>query len=159
MSEPSDAESVQRSTSARWIIAALAVVAACAIAGVLLYRKPLPPPQDIASDALLRTGHALYHTRCVSCHGPTGRGDGPIAKSAGPTPVGDLTAGNWKHGDSPEKVLDVITHGVRGTSMSAWDTAFNPEELRALAAFVFHLGGRAVPSVYRVDNTQPAQLR
>src|SRR5688572_1831254 len=43
----------------------------------LLRRPAGPPPVDIAADALLVEGRSNYLSRCVSCHGATGRGDGP----------------------------------------------------------------------------------
>ena len=138
---------------ALWLMAGFASLVITITAFVMLYPRALPPPGDVvAADPLLRQGHELYHTRCVSCHGVTGRGDGPIAKMAGPTRVGDLTDKQWKHGERPDEVLNVIARGVRDTSMSGWSGTFNEAELRALAAFVFHLGGRSIPREYRVDD-------
>ncbi|MBM4259473.1 MAG: cytochrome c [Deltaproteobacteria bacterium] len=34
-------------------------------------REPSPPP----------TGAVLYQQYCASCHGPTGKGNGPVAAS------------------------------------------------------------------------------
>jgi mono/diheme cytochrome c family protein len=141
-----------------FLLLLLGIVAALAVAAALLYQKPVPPPsEEIANDPLLAQGYTLYHQRCVSCHGERGRGDGPIAKSASPTPVGDLTDNVWKHGDRPEQVLTVIANGVKGTSMSGWSGTFRAEELRALGAYVFYLAGRDVPAHYRVVSATPGR--
>jgi mono/diheme cytochrome c family protein len=136
---------------ARGMLAALAVVAvlvAQAIAGgSLLNRRPGGGAggDGADADALAARGKELYEFRCVSCHGKSGVGDGPIARSLTGPPPGDLTDDEWKHGDAPSQVLAVITKGVDGTMMAGWDTAFNPDELRALAAYTYRLAGRDVP--------------
>jgi mono/diheme cytochrome c family protein len=141
-----------RTTAALWLFVGLGLLLFLMLAFALFYRKPVPPvPESIAGDELLVLGHELYHSRCVSCHGVAGRGDGPIAKTAGATPPGDLTAERWKHGDSPQQVLLVISKGVRGTGMSGWSGTFDERELRAVAAFVFHLGQKEIPSEYRAE--------
>ncbi len=111
--------------------------------------EPGPPPEEIADDPLLAEGHRLYQMRCVSCHGATGRGDGPIAESIGPNKPGNLASGEFKHGDQPEQVLGVIANGVPGTNMAGWRDAFDEDERRALAAYVYYLAGKEVPAVLR----------
>jgi mono/diheme cytochrome c family protein len=133
------------------MLAALAVVAvlvALAIAGgSLLNRRPGVGGGAGGGDAatLAEQGKQLYEFRCVSCHGKSGVGDGPIARSLTGPPPGDLTDDDWKHGDAPDQVLAVITKGIDDTMMAGWDTAFNPDELRALAAYTYRLAGRDVP--------------
>lgn len=115
-----------------------------------LLQKPIgPPPADIASDALLVQGREVYLSRCVSCHGPKGRGDGPIAKGLSGPPPGDLTDAKWKHGDSPDQVLQVVIQGVKDTSMPGWRGTLSPGELKAVSGYVFYLAGRTVPETFR----------
>lgn len=40
-----------------------------------------------ANDGNLATGKALFETNCATCHGATGRGDGPAAKGLVPPPA------------------------------------------------------------------------
>ncbi|RUL87533.1 c-type cytochrome [Tautonia sociabilis] len=130
------------------IAVAAVLILAALTAGLVANRRPAGDPGALAggdAEALVAEGKRLYDWRCVSCHGPSGRGDGPIARSLqGPGP-GDLTDDEWTHGDAPDQVLAVITKGVPDTQMAGWDTAFNPDELRALAAYMYRLAGREVP--------------
>jgi cytochrome c oxidase cbb3-type subunit III len=135
-----------------WIFVALcAIVAAGALSFYALRPKPSPPPAEIAADALLVEGRTLFLERCVSCHGASGRGDGPIAKGLAGPPPGDLTDAEWKHGDQPAQVLAVLTKGVQDTAMPGWTGTYKPHELRALAAYTYYLAGRSVPPELRND--------
>jgi cytochrome c oxidase cbb3-type subunit III len=127
------------------------VMAAGVIAFYALSPKPSPPPAEIASDAFLVEGRELYLQRCVSCHGASGRGDGPIAKSLAGPPPGDLTDDTWKHGDKPNQVLAVVARGVKDTAMSGWAGVYRPEQVRALAAYTYYLAKRPVPPELRKD--------
>jgi mono/diheme cytochrome c family protein len=130
----------------------LALLALCAggVASVALFRThPSPPPAAIAGEPLLAEGHAVYLARCVSCHGETGRGDGPIAGQLPPPPVGDLADAEWKHGDRPDQVRAVVAQGVPETAMPGWKTTLTERELRGVTAYVYYLAGRPVPRALR----------
>jgi mono/diheme cytochrome c family protein len=86
--------------------------------------QPKPEPQAVARGAI------IYGRYCVSCHGKTGRGDGPLAADLKVT-VPDLTTLATRHsGRFPlERVQRVIESGepVRGhgsSDMPAWGDAF-----------------------------------
>lgn len=108
----------------------------------LLKGPPTPPPSEIVGNPLLVEGREVFLSRCVSCHGASGRGDGPIAKALPGPPAGDLTDGQWKHGDRPEDVLRVVREGVPNTSMAAWGRILSPRETEAVVAYARFLGGR-----------------
>jgi mono/diheme cytochrome c family protein len=89
------------------------------------------------SDAACAQGMDLgkneYLRSCVSCHGETGKGDGPVAKSL-PKPPGDLTKlAKNNNGVFPiSRVYDVIDgrmqvimHGTR--EMPVWGDVFRRE--------------------------------
>ena len=135
--------------SRRIFFGMLALIAGAALSYNLLKTSASPPPPEIASDTLLVEGRELYLARCVSCHGPSGKGDGPIAKGLSGPPVGNFTDATWKHGDRPEQVLAIVSKGVPNTAMPGWTGTFGPRELRAVSAYVFYLAGRKVPSEYR----------
>ena len=136
----------------RWVVAGLVgLVAASWAAFRWLDAPPAPPPAAIAGDPTLVRGREIYRERCISCHGPEGRGDGPLAKGlAGPAPR-NLAADPWKHGDAPGQVVAVLRDGVRDSAMPAWGGIYEPPDLRAVAAYVYHLAGRPVPADLRAQ--------
>jgi len=110
-----------------------------------------PPPADIAKDPLLVIGRDLYLSRCVSCHGERGRGDGPLAKGlSGPKPR-DFSGEAWRHGDQPEQAIDVVARGVPNTSMPGWSSSYSPSEIRGVTAYVYYLAGKPVPEALRTS--------
>jgi mono/diheme cytochrome c family protein len=127
----------------------LVLAAGGLVAFWMLSKPPPPPPPEVARDPQLTQGRAIYLGRCATCHGNSGRGDGPIAGSLLGAPVGDLTDDNWKHGDHPDQVLDVINRGVPDTRMEGWSRVLDPPELRAIAAYVYYLAKRPVPAELR----------
>ena len=126
---------------------------ALGLGGMLAFYALKPPtvptPIEIASDPLLVEGRAIFLGRCISCHGPTGKGDGPLAKSLTGPPVGDLTSAKWKHGDTADEVQAVIANGVANAQMPGWKSAIAPSEIAAVSAYVYFLAGREVPAALR----------
>lgn len=118
-----------------------------------------PPPKEIAGDALLVQGREVFLDRCVSCHGVSGRGDGPISRGLKGPPPGDLTDREWKHGDKPEQVYEVVCQGVKNTSMPGWLGTLGPERSTAVAAYVYYLAGRNVPEPLRRSSTKSSNMK
>jgi cytochrome c oxidase cbb3-type subunit 3 len=135
-----------------WIFVCLALLV---VAGVLAFTwlqpSASPPPKEIADDPLLVRGRVVFLDRCASCHGATGVGDGPTAKGLAGPPVGNLTDAKWKHGDAPEQVLAVIKGGVKESQMPGWGNLIRAGDVKAVAAYVYHLARRPVPEVLRAD--------
>ena len=81
-------------------------------------------------------GAMLYQGYCASCHGPTGRGDGPIAPSlnVGMQDLRTIAARNG--GSFPEILIETIIDGTRerpahGTpGMPVWGWAFYTAEAK-----------------------------
>jgi mono/diheme cytochrome c family protein len=99
-------------------------------------------------------GRKTYARYCVSCHGPQGKGDGPLAKELR-VPVPDLTTLAARNGGTfpYDRVVRVVTKGseVRGhgtDDMPAWGPAFRrtdgieapvDEAIRKLAQYLWSL--------------------
>ena len=121
-----------------------------ALVFALLAQSSPTPPSEIADDPTLARGFEIYSLRCVSCHGPSGRGDGPLSKGlAGPAPR-NLVEDAWKYGEAPEQVVAVLENGIKDSAMPAWGGIYGRTDLGAIAAYVYHLAGRSVPAKLRV---------
>lgn len=88
-----------------------------------------------AADYVAMSGEQLYSRFCASCHGATGRGDGPVASSF-KVEVPDLTliarrASGVYPRDRIEKIIDgryvIAAHGSR--TMPVWGEDFSRLEL------------------------------
>jgi hypothetical protein len=64
--------------------------------------------QDYPPD--LSRGKAVYERHCLSCHGTSGRGDGPAAASLRVAPANFQRFGSFLKSD--EELLRTIEHGV-----------------------------------------------
>lgn len=103
---------------------------AVAVIGVVLYSRaiaaPVAPP-DIRSlrspfppdAASLAHGKAIYDQQCVACHGPTGRGDGPLGRSLRPRPA-DFRD-HMAAGHTDGELFNWVANGVPETAMPAYD--------------------------------------
>jgi mono/diheme cytochrome c family protein len=131
------------------LLGMLGLLAGALVAYFLLKPDAVPPPPEIAGDPVLARGHEIYLERCVSCHGPRGRGDGPIARNLPGPPPRNLVEEPWKHGDRPEQVLAVLENGVKDAQMPAFAGIFGPDDLKAVAAYVYRIAGRPVPDALR----------
>lgn len=137
---PSPAQAV------RWVVGCIAgLLLLGALAFAWLLQASPPPPAAIAADPLLVRGFEIYSARCVSCHGTSGRGDGPIAKGLSGPPPRNLVEDRWKYGDAPGQVLAVLNNGIKDSAMPAWGGTYEPPDLKAVAAYVYHLAERPIP--------------
>lgn len=137
--------------ASRWIfLGFLGLIAGGGLAYWLLSDRLIPPPPaDIATDPTLARGFTVYRERCLGCHGETGEGNGPTARAlAGPHP-GDFTAASWKYGDNPREVLALIQRGAAGSAMPGFQGLEEESALRAVTAYILHLGGRPIPEFLR----------
>ena len=138
------------SSSGRWV--ALGMAGLLGVALVAYQGLKAPPeavPAEVAADPLLARGREIYQERCVSCHGPRGRGNGPLASGLPGPRVRNLAGEPWKHGDRPEDVLLVLENGVKDAQMPAWGGTYGPDDLKAVAAYVYHLAARPIPEGLR----------
>jgi high-affinity iron transporter len=91
-------------------------------------------------------GKSLYAANgCGTCHGLTGRGDGPIAKTLTPPPRDFRDAAAFKNGTDPSSVANTIATGLTrdGGQMQSY-FHLSDRERHLLARFVISL--RDAPS-------------
>ena len=71
----------------------------------------------------------LYNTNCQICHGAGGTGSPLMAGSA-------FVGRKWKHGTTPQAIVNTITNGVPQTAMLPFKGRLSPAEISALATLV-----------------------
>jgi len=83
-------------------------------------------------------GHQLFSTNCSSCHGAAGLGDGVAAKSLSTAPpaIGNRAATPTLTG---ALAFNVVSVGVRGTSMPAFATTLTAQQRWNIVNYVFAL--------------------
>jgi len=85
--------------------------------------NPIPPNRES-----IAAGQAIYRTQCLQCHGPTGRGDGPVGLTLIPPPA-DLYQ-HTQPGVHPDgRLYNWITNGVAPDSqMPAFKDILSDED-------------------------------
>ena len=115
------------------------------IAGLLLLPAIMAYPvfaQGKTAPAASESGKALYVDKCAHCHGVEGAGDGSAAENLLPKPR-DFTRGVYKirsteSGNVPtdQDLYDIISNGMPGSSMPAWDKLLSEDERWSLVAHI-----------------------
>ena len=85
---------------------------------------------------------ALFSANCSMCHGPSGKGDGPLAKNLTPEPT-NFTDEERATNRSLMGLFDAVSNGIEDTPMVAF-TQFNEQQRWSLA---FYVGSLAFQSV------------
>ena len=96
------------------------------------------PHQFAAGDEA--AGEALYAEHCAQCHGEQGDGQGVMADLLDPRPR-DFTRGIYKirltpQGELPsdEDLFHIVSRGMPGTSMPAWQELLTEQQIWQLVA-------------------------
>jgi cytochrome c oxidase cbb3-type subunit III len=84
-------------------------------------------PHDAAKAA---AGQPLF-TTCAACHGSEGKGNPALGAP-------NLTDKIWLHGGKVEEIERTIGGGRQG-AMPAWSKRLSEDQVRVLAAYVYHL--------------------
>jgi putative copper resistance protein D len=101
--------------------------------------NPFPPtPDSIAA------GQLLFQANCQPCHGPGGRGDGPVGLTLNPRPV-DLTLHTVPGIHTDGQLFLWISDGYPGSQMPAFRSALSDEQRWHVVNFIRTLTGRPVP--------------
>jgi cytochrome c553 len=84
----------------------------------------------------------IFESRCVACHGPEGRGDGPAASNLNPKPR-DFHNRKWQKSIDDATIARAIVYGGSSVGVSG-QMASNPDledEPGVVAALVEHVRG------------------
>jgi len=121
------------------------VVLITAAAGGPKVVEPLPsrPPS-------LARGAVVYRERCSACHGESGRGDGPKAKSLKGPPPANLTDPAVMGNKSLLDIFRRIAVGTPGTAMPEFAEDVSAEDRWAVASYVaaMQYGGSATAAIF-----------
>lgn len=118
----------------------LVLVLAAFVASVVPYyvteaRAPNNPFES--TPEVLAAGKTIYQQNCVACHGITGRGDGPAARSLPGLP-GDFTAPHFAtHTDT--QIYGWIRDGKPATAMPAFNSKLNDEQIWQAITYIRQL--------------------
>jgi cytochrome c oxidase cbb3-type subunit 3 len=87
---------------------------------------------ELSKDAaVLKSGQALFATRCPPCHGDAGQG------LVGP----NLTDEFWLHGGKVQDVFKTIKYGVPEKGMIAWEKSMSAQQIADITNYVMSLRG------------------
>ena len=94
--------------------------------------QPAPDTSAVAADPVAH-GKQVYQARCVLCHGPEGKGDGPASAALNPKPR-NHTDGTYMKSRTDEELLAVI-HNGKG-AMPAWKAVLSEQEMQDVLKYV-----------------------
>jgi mono/diheme cytochrome c family protein len=130
-----------------------------------------PPPATLGAPAAVARGLELYQMlECTTCHGSSGRGDGPSAAQLPPDVWGnpqrpfDFTKGRLKSGPTVQDIYRTFMTGVGGTAMPSYADIFGEpdgENIREgdawnLVSYILSLRAPAPGAVAAAAETTPA---
>ncbi len=102
-----------------------------------------PVPEAFAAAGNAKNGEAIYQKKCWWCHGKKGEANGPAAKFLIPPPR-DFSLGMYKYRSSAPKadlvrdedLFKIITKGMPGTGMPAWEDVIKEQDRWDLVAYI-----------------------
>ncbi|GBD27618.1 hypothetical protein HRbin30_02970 [bacterium HR30] len=98
------------------------------------------------SEAAMKEAKEIWQTRCATCHGTGGKGDGPAGAALNPKPR-DLTSEEWQKSVTDDYIEKIIVGGGQAVGKSPLmaanpDLAGKPEVVRGLTRVVRDLKGK-----------------
>ncbi|MGH7787910.1 MAG: c-type cytochrome [Candidatus Binatia bacterium] len=130
-----------RLSSRRWHTRLAPLPLAVLLAGGLAQRAVAA---DTIPPAVMTEAENIYRGRCISCHGPGGKGDGAAAAALNPKPR-DMTDAAWQTSVTDAHIEQIIEGGGPAVGKSMMmpanpDLKSRPELIKALRAVVRQFG-------------------
>jgi mono/diheme cytochrome c family protein len=100
---------------------------------VLLASSPAAVAADPPVVGSAAAGKATFTARCSSCHGASGKGDGPAARAL-PRPPTDLTSATFWENRTDADIASILANGTPGGVMRAFP--MRPEQAADLIAYL-----------------------
>lgn len=94
-----------------------------------------------SSPESIAKGKEIFTKNCATCHGDSGKGDGPAGVALDPKPR-DFTAGDFKYGNDDSNLMRTIMEGVPNTGMAAWDGRMDEKDAWTVIHYVKSLKGK-----------------
>lgn len=88
-----------------------------------------------------KSGGAKFQTLCATCHGPSGKGDGPAALSLNPKPR-DLTKTTKSDADLKKIIAKGGAAAGLSPTMPAWGASLSPAEIDNVIAYIRSVKGK-----------------
>lgn len=113
--------------------------------GLLLMVVILSTPEVLANPPLAYEGRRLYVSYCMLCHGPEGKGDGPLAKVMEIKPADLSTTVRSRSdtiltkiitGEGRQTITGRDRHNLLNETMPEWKDVFSDTQVQALIAYL-----------------------
>jgi len=101
----------------------------------------------------LQQATLIYSQHCASCHGASGKGDGPLAMNMEPAPIDFQDMERYQQ-RTLYGLYSTITQGVAGTGM----TAFRQLSDKQRWSLAFYVGSLAVNNTLKPNNIETSPL-
>ena len=112
------------------------------------FESSIPSLQPSTDGAVIASGRQTYGKYCAPCH----RGDG--GGLVGP----NLTDDYWIHGSTYADSVKIIWDGVPAKGMITWKTVLKPDDIQAVASYIYTLRGAKLLSPGKPpENQVPAK--
>ena len=99
-------------------------------------------PGSARADDAVEAGKKIFMTRCQTCHGATGVGDGPASAALNPKPR-NFTDKAWQESVTDEKIMNTFQKGGAAVGLSPMmppHPDLRGEKAKAIVAFIRSLG-------------------
>lgn len=105
----------------------------------------------VSTHVEVEAGKTVFLKVCQSCHGESGKGDGPAAAGLDPKPA-DFTDPSHSKFYSDMGRLHIIKKGIKGTVMVGWENILSETEINNVYDYIRSLRNDGTNSVHEEHN-------